>query len=411
MAVTLEQRHRSPTRLWTLDFVLDLLTAHCLFASYTAMFTLIPLYVFYRGGDEWQLGIVVGSFGIVGLLVRPFAGRWIYTVGAKKIAIAGPAVFAAATLLHILAVDVWLIVPARVLQGIGLAMGPVATSTIVANLAPERRRAEAMGYMGNSIAAANLYSPTLAFWVLDALNFQSAFVYAALIGLGGSFAAMGMSAARTNLPSRPRAGERKIPLINRRALFPAVVFLTYTITTAPVSTFLPLLADERGFGNPGFYFTLHSITSIPALAVSGFVSDRLGRGAVIVPGLLVAAAGMFVLTAAGMFVLAAAEIRLLFMASGVLSGLGFGMLQPAMQSLTVDRVPARERSSALATLQAAWDIGGSGGAFVFGTIGAVTGAAATFAMAGVGTTLGALGYVGGSVRSSRTAQRDEMPSE
>ena len=403
MAVTPQQRQRSPTRLWTLDFVLDLLTAHCLFASYTAMFTLIPLYVFDRGGDEWQLGIVVGSFGIVGLMVRPFAGRWIYTVGAKKIAIAGPAVFAAATLLHILAIDVWLIVPARVLQGIGLAMGPVATSTIVANLAPERRRAEAMGYMGNSIAAASLYSPMLAFWVLDALNFQSAFVYAALIGLCGSFAAMGMSAARTNLPSRPRAGERKIPLINRRALFPAVVFLTYTITTAPVSTFLPLLADERGFGNPGIYFTLYSITSMKALAVSGLVSDRLGRGAVIVPGLLVAAAGMFVL--------AAAEIRLLFMASGVLSGLGFGMLQPAMQSLTVDRVPARERSSALATLQAAWDIGGSGGAFVFGPIGAVTGAAATFAMAGVGTTLGALGYVGGSVRSSRTAQQDEMPSE
>ena len=109
------------------------------------------------------------------------------------------------------------------------------------------------------------------------------------------------------------------------------------------------------------------------------------------PGLLVVGAGMFIL--------ATAEIRLLFMASGVLSGLGFGMLQPAMQSLIVDRVPPRERSSALATLQSGWDIGGSGGAFAFGPIGAVTGAAATFAIAGAATIIGAAGYVAGSVRS------------
>ena len=44
-------------RLWTRDFVLNLLVAHCIFASYTAMFTLIPLYVVGRGGAE------TGSFG------------------------------------------------------------------------------------------------------------------------------------------------------------------------------------------------------------------------------------------------------------------------------------------------------------------------------------------------------------
>ena len=84
----------------------------------------------------------------------------------------------------------------------------------------------------------------------------------------------------------------------------------------------------------------------------------------------------------------------------MLNGLGFGMIQPAMQSLTVDRVPARERSSALATLQSAWDLGGSG-AFVLGPLALVTGAAATFAIAGCGTVMGAVGFVVGSARSSR----------
>ena len=386
-----DQLANAHRRLWTLDFVLNLLIGHFLFASYTAMFTIIPLYVVERGGDEWQLGIVVGSFGIVGLLVRPFAGRWVYTVGAKQIAMAGSAVFGLATLLHIPAFNVWLIIPARVFQGVGLAMGPVATSTIVANLAPGPRRAEAMSYMGNAISAASLYSPLLAFYLLKAFGFASSFAYASFAGFAGSLAALGLSAARTNLPVQ-HGSSGKVPLVNRGALFPAVVFLTYTITTAPVSTFLPQLAEDRGLGNPGLYFTMYSITSMVSLAISGPASDRLGRGAVIVPGLL--------LVAAGMFVVATAHLRLLFLAAGVLTGLGFGMIQPAMQSLTVDRVPVRERSSALATLQAAWDIGGSGGAFAFGPLATLTGAAATFAIAGGATLLGAVGFVTGSVRSA-----------
>ena len=382
----------APSRLWTRDYLLDLLVAHCIFASYGAMFTLIPLYVIERGGADWQLGVIVGSFGIVGLGVRPFAGQWVYSLGPKRVVFAGTTMFGVATLLHILAVDVWLIVPARVLQGVGLALCSVSTSTIVANLAPGHRRAEALGYMGNAIAAAGLYAPAVVFWVLQNYGFESAFSFASSFSFVGCVAAMGMSASRINLPVQPGTQGVKVPLINRHALFPTIVFVTYTITTAPVSTFLPILAEERNFGNPGLYQTMYSITSMVSLAISGPVSDRLGRGAVIVPGLLVVAAGMFIL--------ATAETRLLFLASGVLSGLGFGMIQPAMQSLSVDRVPPRERSSALATLQSGWDIGGSGGAFAFGAIGAVTGAAATFAIAGAGTIIGAAGYVAGSVRSA-----------
>ena len=387
-----QQPEAAVTRLWTLDFILNLLIGHCLFASYTAMFTLIPLYVIERGGDEWQVGVVVGSFGIVGLMVRPFVGRWVYSVGAKQIAIVGTAIFGLATILHIGAFNVWLIIPARVLQGVGLAAGPVATSTIAANLAPGHRRAEAMSYMGNAISAASLYSPVLAFFLLETFGFPSAFAYASVAGFAGSVAALGMSAARTNLPP-PQGSLDKVPLINRGALFPTVVFLTYTITTAPVNTFLPQLVEDRALGNPGLYFTMYSITSMASLAISGPASDRLGRGAMIVPGLL--------LVACGMFIVASAHWRLVFLAAGALTGVGFGMIQPAMQSLTVDRVPVRERSSALATLQAAWDLGGSGGAFAFGPLATITGAAATFAIAGGGTLLGAIGFVAGSARSAR----------
>ncbi len=389
LELTTEQRTDVAPRLWTSDFVLNLMVAHGMFAGYTAMFTIIPLYVLDRGGEEWHLGIVVGSFGLIGLLVRPLAGRWIYSIGAKQIAMAGTVVFGVATLLHIFAFDVWLIVPVRALQGVGMAIGPVATATIVANLAPQRRRAEAMSYIGNSISATSLYSPVVAFALLQAFGFTVAFTYAGLVSFVGTLAALGLSTSRTNLPVTQGSSD-KVPLVNRGALFPTAIFLTYTITTAPVTTFLPLLAESRELGNPGLFFTMYSVTSMVSIAIAGPVSDRLGRGTVIVPGLLIVAGGMFVLYAA--------EVRWLFLGAGMLTGLGFGLIQPATQSLTIDRVPARERSSALATLQQAWDIGGSGGAFALGPLAAVTGMAATFAIAGAGTVLGAVGFVLGSRR-------------
>ena len=119
--VTLNAPFPSHNRLWTRDFVLDLLTAHFMFVSYTAMFPLIPLYTRALGGDEAALGIAVGSFGVVGLLVRPFSGRWVYSLGAKKIAVVGPAVFAAATVLHIWAADAWEMIPPSVLAALGLS--------------------------------------------------------------------------------------------------------------------------------------------------------------------------------------------------------------------------------------------------------------------------------------------------
>ncbi len=398
-----EQLESGNERLWTTDLALNLCISHFMFASYTAMLTIIPLYVIELGGSEWQTGVVVGSFGLLSIPIRQMSGRWITNFGAKRVAIAGTAVLGIATLLHVGAFNVWMIIPVRVVQGIGLAIGPVATATIIAILAPSNRRAEGMAYNGNAIALANLYSPLLAFWLFQEFGSGAAFVYAGLMSLAGTASALGVSANRTSIPAEPLASaseSAKPPLISRSAMFPTLVFLTYTFTTAPLSTFLPQLAKLKSLGNPGLYYTANSITQMLALPMSGLVADRLGRGSVIVPGLLVVGAAMFILMIA--------DNTVMFVLSGVLNGMGFGMLQPATQSLTVDRSPPRERGTALATLQQAWDVGGSGGAFIVGPLGSVIGIAATFGIAGAGTVLGAMGYVTFSARS-RMKERRKRP--
>ncbi len=382
--------HTAAQRLWTPDYVLDLLTAHFLFASYTALYTIVPPYVLDRGGEEWQIGITVGSFGVVALFFRLMSGRWVHSFGARAVAIVGAGLFAAASFLYMAAPGVWWLVPVRALQGVGLAIAPVATSTIVADLAPVPRRAEAMAFMGNSIAVAGLYAPVLSYWLLVHWGFAASFVYS-----GASALLAALAASRISIRRAGHAGGASpsgaAPLVSRSALFPAAVFLTYTVTTAPVNTFLPLLAEERDLGNPGLYFTVNSFTTIFLMLAAGPVADRAGRAAVIMPGLLCTAAAMYLLTAA--------RHQGMFLGAGFLAGMGFGLLQPGLQSLTVDRSSPSERASSLATLQQAWDVGGSGGAFLMGPLAAVTGMAATFAIAGTATLAGLIGFLLGNARS------------
>ncbi|MCH7626643.1 MAG: MFS transporter, partial [Chloroflexi bacterium] len=249
---------KSANKLWTPDFVFNLLTAHFLFASYTSLFTIIPPYVLDQGGQEWQIGVVVGSFGIAGFVIRPFAGRWINVLGARRVAIIGAIIFAVASLLYIPSFSVWWLVPVRMLQGIGLAMGPVATSTTVANLAPPRKLGAAMSYMSNTIAVSNLYAPVAGFWIITQFGFAPGFLFSAVAAVLSGVTAWMMSSPRPAAAVDRTAA--KVPLVSRSAIFPTVVFLSYTFTTAPVNAFLPLLAEERNLGNPGLYFAVFSFT-------------------------------------------------------------------------------------------------------------------------------------------------------
>ena len=399
IASQLTNRTRSSHReeLWTKDFVLNLLTTQFIFAGYSSTLTIVPAFAIDLGGDPaLHLPIIVGAFGIVGIFIRPFGGQWVYVLGPKRVALIGAIIVALGSLACMFAPSPWWLIPMRTLQGIGLALGPLATWTIAANIAPPTRRAEAMSYTGNSIGIAFLYAPFVASFLYDEAGANEAFVFSALSAAVAIATCLLMSADRIGFQHSPSSGTasdegRKPPLVARSAIFPTLILLSYTFTTAPASTYLPLLTEEKNLGNPGLFYTVFSLVSMCAMAAAGPIADRFGRATVIVPGM--------VLVALGMFVVNASSVQVILLSGGLLAGMGAGMLQPGLQSLTVDRAPMRERSAAMATLQQAWDVGGSFGAFAIGPAQGYIGTANTFGLTGIVALIGALGFIIGNAKS------------
>ena len=376
-------------RLWSWDFIMALGMLQFIFAAFTAQYTVIPEYVLHRGGEEWQLGIVIASFSIATMVVRPFMGRWVGKFGPKRAGIVAGIIFAVAVMLYLPATGVWLMVPVRMLNGVGMTLGSLAAFTAAANLAPASRRGEGMGFASIAVSGGAIWAPLLGYYLLDSVSFTWAFVSLAAAGVASLLCAAAMTSDGGSAPpSRSGPDDDDIPLISKPALFPTFILLTHTVTLAPLITFLPSFADERGLGNPGLFWTLYSSVSIGVMLVSGPMADRIGRASVIIPGLA--------LSAAAMFIFLAVETQSMFLFVAAVYGAAFGMLQPGLQAFMLDRVPARERSSAMATNAYAWEIGESGGALALGPVAGVWGVASTFAIVGAINAGGLVSFVANS---------------
>ena len=124
--------------------------------------------------------------------------------------------------------------------------------------------------------------------------------------------------------------------------------------------------------------------------MSGAISDRIGRVSIVLPGLLISALGMWVLTqATGLPML---------LASGALGGVGLGTAHTGLLALSLDRVAETQRGGAMAVFQIAWDIGGLLGGTVLGFVASAIDIEAVFWVAAVFLLSGMAILMGGRAR-------------
>ena len=127
-------------------------------------------------------------------------------------------------------------------------------------------------------------------------------------------------------------------------------------------------------------------------ASAGWLSDRVGRKAVAVPGMVLVVPAMIGL------VLSATDVALL--ASGAVLGLSWGLARAGIDSAVVDAVPEAVRGSAISVLYTVFDIGVGVGSFGLGVAAQVQGYAAAFTLAALWALVALLGYLAWSHRNN-----------
>jgi MFS transporter, DHA1 family, multidrug resistance protein len=140
------------------------------------------------GAVQWTLSIFIGVFGTVQLIAGPLSDRF----GRRPLIVGGAALFAAGSLLCLLAPDIGTMIVARGLQAAGSCSCIVAVRAVVRDLYEPREGARTLAAAGTIMGFAPMFGPIAAATALLLFGWRS--VFALLTGIGVLL--LGITAAR-----------------------------------------------------------------------------------------------------------------------------------------------------------------------------------------------------------------------
>lgn len=349
--------------LLTTNFALLCLMSLSAFSSFYFLLATLPMYILARGRSESQLGLIIGVFSAMAVLIRLPVGRAVDRHGKTPFILLGAILLTISSGLYILVDSVRAFLLVRILHGAAWALFGTALSALVADVIPQSRRGEGMGYYGMFSNLAMATGPALGI-VLKDQGYQLLFTCSSALALVAGLLLIFLQKGQlpVNIPASADHPQKSghSTFLDRTAVFPSFILGLIAITYGSIVSFLPIHAINQGIRNPGIFFTVYACTLIIARSFTGKLSDRYGRTSVIIPGIVLAALALAVLSHA----LSMSS----FLLAAFLYGMGFAALQPAILALVVDRADPSRRGVAMGTTSVAMDAGIGGGSFIWGIV-------------------------------------------
>lgn len=349
--------------LWTKNFIFIWLSNFLLFTTFYALMATLPVFVIeVMKGNEQQIGLVMTTFLIAAVLMRPFGGKWLDQLGRKKLLVVALALFLVSSIMYLSVQSLVVLLAIRMLHGISFGIGTTATGTIAADIIPDRRKGEGIGYYALSMNMAMVVGPFLGLTLSSHYSFSVIFTILATFSflsfLFGSFTAVP--------PLAPIKKKKKNSFDWKELIEPSAVPISFvgmflSFAYSGLLTFVPVYAQELGFASQAsYFFVLFAVIMILSRPITGKLYDRLGEHYIVYPSI--------VLYAIGLVVLSQSHSIFLFLTAAAIIGLGYGTLFPSFQTIVVTSSAPHRRGLATSTFLLFYDTGIAVGAFVLGMV-------------------------------------------
>lgn len=328
----------------------------------------LPLYLREEGLSFSAVSVVLAASGVGaalgGLPVGSLAGR----VRERTLAIMAIALLAASTLTMGFTTAVVALVALRGATGVGSIALRLAHQSIITRNVETFQRGRAMALMGGTARLAFFAGPLLGGWLADVVGFRWTFVVIGIVSGIGAVPILvdallvrrrGVSTLAPQPTRRVRlvdAVRRHRRLLVRSGVGPALVA---TVRSGRLVV-LPLIGVSLGLSNTavGALVAVGTGADLLLFPVAGYVMDRYGRLAAMVPA--------FGLLGVGLLVLGIADSTSTVVVAGVIMGIGNGLSSGSMLTLGSDLAPVDDAGPFLAAMAAMQDSGKVVGPLVVG---------------------------------------------
>lgn len=331
----------------------------------------ITEYASHMGSSASVAGLASGIYIIGGLFSILYSGHALKNWGWKKTVYIFLIIHLVACLLYFISNDIYGLLIARFIHGIGMGAGGVAIITITTPILPKDRFGEAMGYFLLATPLAVGVGPIMGSFLLDNYGavacFTSATIFATLALICMFFVEIKQTYDASDAPKRNYEGIRKF--IEPGAVPISLTAAFLSLGYISIISFYSVYAKQINLVNEfRYFFIIYSIVLIAGRPLGGKIQDKYGDWPVtIVP---------IILQSIGVFLIALYPSMLTVIICAVCTGFGFGTFYSIANAMVARDVTEERSPYAISTFLLIMDTSlGFGPAFLglFATNGNYTG--------------------------------------
>ncbi len=343
--------------LWTKSFISACIGNFLLFFAFYLLVPVFPLYLIEKyDASKSLVGVILSSYTIAALLIRPFAGFVLDMLYRRPLYLAAYVLFVLTFVGYPLAHNIGLFLFFRILHRFTFGFVTTAGNSLFIDIMPPARRGEGLGYFGVANNLAMAVGPMTGLMLHDVVSFDVIFYTAIATGLMGFVFA-------TNIKSENLADKRnKQPVaFDRFFLFKGLnagfSLLLMGIPYGMAVTYISLYGRQVGLTSGiGMFFSLMAVGLTFSRLFGGKMVDKGKVNAVINWGTLLCVIGFAMLTSLHL-IDRPDTVLVLFYVLSLILGLGYGLLFPAYNTVFVNLAPNNRRATASSTYMTSWDIG------------------------------------------------------
>src|SRR5665647_1785929 len=163
-------------KLWTQSFISACIANFLLFFAFYLLVPIFPLYLMEKFHTSKSLvGVILSSYTVAALLVRPFAGFVLDMFNRKPIYLVAFFLFVLTFVGYPLANIIGMFLFYRMLHGFTFGFVTTAGNSLIVDIMPASRRGEGLGYYGVANNLAMAVGPMTSLLMHDYYSFDAIF--------------------------------------------------------------------------------------------------------------------------------------------------------------------------------------------------------------------------------------------
>lgn len=351
-----------PERLLTPRFVTMWSYSFTVFISLFQLLPAAPYRVIDLGGSTAEAGLFLGLLTYASAFSAPLTGSIADRFGQRRVLIIVSLILAAISASYAFMTSYKIMLAVVVVHGMFWSALLSASSAYMAGTIPASRRAEGLGYWGLASVSAIATAPAIGFWVyrhgwmVMCLEIVALNLIMTVIALRLPHEHDGSSSVAARDVTPRGLGK----LIEWRVIVLGVTLGLVAFGYGGLTSFSAFFADYLGIAPRSAFLSAMAAAMLIGRVTIGRSLDRIGHRKVLLP--------VLVMPAAGLLLLGVTYGPALFLTAAIVFGAGFGLMYPAFAAYVIEHVPAARRGAAFGAIIAAFDTGLGTGSTVMGSL-------------------------------------------